>query len=71
MKTKDWENNFPLDIYAGETKRELVRCIEGLLLEQRDGICRLIDKIESDEKGSSFDEWRMFKRIRNKIRDNF
>ncbi|MCX6822317.1 MAG: hypothetical protein NTW30_06090 [Candidatus Aenigmarchaeota archaeon] len=35
---KDWKNMFPLDVYSGETKKELVTLIEHLLEEERERI---------------------------------
>ena len=34
-------------------------------------ICDLIDDIEMDCKNTSMEEWKMFKRIRNTIRERF
>ena len=34
-------------------------------------ICDLIENIELDCKNTSLKEWKMFKRIRNAIRDKF
>ena len=34
-------------------------------------ICELIDDIEMDCKNTSMKEWKMFKRIRNTIREKF
>lgn len=36
-----------------------------------ENICRIIDEIEIKQRGSSFEEWRMYKQIRNTIRDKY
>lgn len=50
------------------TLRAAFRFQETEIIEE---VLRLIDKIESENKDSTFDEWREYKHIRNRIRDKF
>ncbi len=34
-------------------------------------VCKIIEKIELEQKDTSFDEWRMYKHIRNTLRDKY
>ncbi len=49
-----------IETFISEERRNLVK-----------SILREIDKVETESKGSSFEEWREYKHIRNRIVDKF
>ena len=76
-KELDWKIEFDKKFqHFGECKRnDVIAFIKTLLEEQKkeiaEDICKLIDKLELGEKDTSMEEWKMFKHIRNAIRDKY
>lgn len=56
----------------GNLARELIRSeLARQRKETAEQICALTDDIEIEMQSTSMEEWRMFKRIRNTIRDKY
>jgi len=51
-KEKNWQNNYPLNTFNGETKKELEKFISSLLKAQREEIVEIVKKIDVDGGGS-------------------
>lgn len=45
--------------------------LQSTISEEAKEICKIIDDIELSHKNTSMEEWKMFKRIRNTIRDKY
>lgn len=51
--------------------KSLTQVAEESRRETADSICNLLDDIELEQHDSSLEEWRQYKKIRNRIRDRF
>lgn len=54
---------------AEDMEQFLLSSLSTLERETANDICRLLDKIESEDDNNSLEQWKQYKRIRNSIRD--
>jgi hypothetical protein len=45
--------------------------LETVQRETAEDICRMLDKIESQDENTSMDQWKQYKHMRNAIRDKY
>ena len=62
-----WDLNLKKEVFVDQ----ILALIQTQQTELVEGICRLIDEIESRDENKSMEQWKNYKGIRNKIRDNF